>query len=647
MANDGTATGAAADARYRLLVEAIADYAIFMLDPTGHVASWNPGARRVKGYAADEIIGQHFSRFYPAPDRDAGLPARALEIATDEGRFEHEGWRVRKDGAQFWAHVVIEVIRSPSGELLGFAKITRDLTEQRAQRNALARSEEQFRLLVQSVTDYAIYMLDPVGRVTSWNSGAERIKGYRPVEIIGQSFDRFYTPEDRAAGLPQQALQTALREGRFETDGWRVRKDGSRFWASVVVDAIRDDFGAVIGFAKVTRDITERRATQLSLEQARDQLLQAQKLDAIGQLTGGIAHDFNNLLTAILASLELVRKHLPDDPRITRLIDNAEHGARRGATLTQRLLAYARRQPLKLQAVDVPVLVNDLVTLIEPSLGPAVRLEAAFPDGPLGVVTDPNQLDTAILNLCLNARDAMPEGGVITLRAARHSLGPANVQGLERGDYVCLTVSDQGEGMDEATLTKAAEPFFTTKGVGKGSGLGLPMVHGLAAQSGGKLILKSSRGAGTTAELWLPTADSVAPPLAPAAPHQAEAASRPLSILAVDDDALVLMNTAMMLEDLGHRVVEAGNGRQALAALETSGPFDLVISDHAMPEMTGSQLAATIHATWPDLPVLLATGYAELPGGSQALPLLSKPFSQSQLADAVAAALRPPAVLPA
>jgi CheY-like chemotaxis protein len=294
-----------------------------------------------------------------------------------------------------------------------------------------------------------------------------------------------------------------------------------------------------------------------------------------------------------------------------------------------------------MQAVDVPVLVQDLVTLIEPSLRPAVRLDAQFDPGALVVVTDPNQLDTAILNLCLNARDAMPEGGLITIRAARHSLSDANVQGLERGDYVCLAVTDEGEGMDDETLAKAAEPFFTTKGVGKGSGLGLPMVHGLAAQSGGKLVLKSVRGRGTTAELWLPSADDALTGVSSITPARPEATSRPLNILAVDDDALVLMNTSMMLEDLGHSVVEASNGRQALSALETAGPFDMVISDHAMPGMTGSQLAASIHERWPGLPVLLATGYAELPGGSTLdLPLLSKPFSQRELADAVASALR-------
>ena len=500
---------------------------------------------------------------------------------------------------------------------------------------------ERYRMLVEAIADYAIYMLDPAGRVATWNPGARRFKGYEPHEIIGQYFGRFYTEEDRAAGVPERALKTAALEGRYEAEGWRVRKDGSRFWASIVIDPIRDDQNQLVGFAKVTRDITDRRESQLALEQAREQLLQAQKMEAIGQLTGGVAHDFNNLLTAILSSLELVRKHLPDDPKVTRLIDNAVQGAQRGATLTQRLLAYARRQPLKMQAVDVQSLIDDLVSLIVPSLGPSTRAETRFEGPSLVAVTDPSQLETAVLNLCVNARDAMPDGGVITISVGNRTLVEGNAEGLAPGNYLRLAVLDEGEGMDEATLAKAAEPFFTTKGVGKGSGLGLPMVHGLAAQSGGKLILKSRKGEGTTAELWLPAA--AAPSQVPVArPVEVDQVSnRPLNILAVDDDALVLMNTTMMLEDLGHKVHEVTNGKAALAVLESGEPIALVISDHAMPGMTGSQLALAIHMIWPHLPVILATGYAELPGGSPIdLPRLSKPFSQKELAKAVADVLR-------
>jgi PAS domain S-box-containing protein len=283
------------EGRYRLLVEAITDYAIYMLDRDGLVTSWNPGARRFKGYEEHEILGQHFSRFYTDEDRNSGLPARALETARRTGKFENEAWQIRKDGTQFWAFAVIHPIRSSSGEIIGFAKITRDLTERKKAEETLQKSEQQFRLLVQGVIDYAIYMLNPEGIVSSWNLGAERIKGYSSSEIIGQNFSRFYTEEDRAAGAPQRAIETAAREGRFENEAWRVRKDGSRFWAHVVLDAIHANDGSIVGYAKITRDITERKEAEQKLEKAREALLQSQKMEAIGHLTGGIAHDFNNL----------------------------------------------------------------------------------------------------------------------------------------------------------------------------------------------------------------------------------------------------------------------------------------------------------------------------------------------------------------
>ena len=333
------------DARYRILVDAVIDYAIYMLDPSGIVTSWNSGAQRLKGYTEQEIIGEHFSRFYTDEDRQAGLPQRALATAEREGKFESQGWRIRKDGTRFWAHVVVDPIRDASRRLVGFAKITRDLSERKAAEAALRESEEQFRLLVQSVTDYAIYMLDPTGRISSWNSGAQRIKGYRPDEIIGEHFSRFYTEEDRAANEPQRALETAKRKGTFEKEGWRVRKDGTRFWANVVIDPIRDDDGRLLGFAKVTRDITERRAAQQALDEAREALLQSQKLEAIGQLTGGIAHDFNNLLTAIIGSLDLLRKRQSaTDHRTTppsRQRHSGRAAGRRADTAHARLRAQA------------------------------------------------------------------------------------------------------------------------------------------------------------------------------------------------------------------------------------------------------------------------------------------------------------------
>ncbi|WP_028732709.1 hybrid sensor histidine kinase/response regulator [Rhizobium leguminosarum] len=624
------------EGRFRLLVDAITDYAIYMLSPEGIITSWNAGAQRFKGYKPSEILGEHFSRFYLEEDRAAGIPARALATAAEHGRFEGEGWRQRKDGTRFWAHVIIDPIRRPSGELIGYAKITRDLTERRAAEQTIRQSEEQFRRLVQGVSDYAIYMLDPDGNVSSWNFGAERIKGYRPQEIIGRHFSTFYTPEDREAGLPETALSLARAEGRFEREGWRVRKDGSRFWASVVIDVIRDDDGDVLGFAKITRDITEKMETQRALEQAREELFQSQKMEAIGQLTGGIAHDFNNLLMAVLGSLEILKKRMPQDLSLTSLVDNAMQGAQRGAALTQRMLAFSRRQELHVEPIDVSGLVRGMMDMLSRSLGPLTVIETSFPVRLPTILTDPNQLEMAILNLVVNARDAMPSGGRIVLRASEESLlsgkGP-----LSAGRYVRIAVIDEGEGMDAKTLQQAITPFFTTKGVGKGTGLGLSMVQGLASQSGGRLVMKSSLGEGTTAELWFPVA--VVEQVTEAAaerPLQEENAARRLRIVAVDDDGLVLMNTTLMLEDLGHTVFEAMAGPEALDILRKQ-QVDLVICDHAMPRMTGSQLAEAIRNEWPDMPIILATGYAEIPEGAGIvdLPRLGKPFSQAQLAEAI------------
>jgi PAS domain S-box-containing protein len=460
------AASLSADGRYRLLIDSVTDYAIYMLDPTGIVTSWNPGAQRFKGYQAAEIIGQHFSRFYTDADRKSGLPARALATAAREGKFESEGWHVRKDGTRFWASVIIDPIRHASGELIGFAKVTRDLSERRMADEALKQSQEQFRLLVQGVTDYALYLLDKDGRVSNWNLGAQRIKGYLPAEIIGQHFSRFYTEEDRQAGEPQKALATVKRDGRFEKEGWRVRKDGNRFWAHVVIDAIRDDDGELIGYAKITRDITERKEAQEKYERTRETLLQSQKMDAIGQLTGGIAHDFNNLLMAVLSSLELMRKRLPNDAKLMALLENAVEGARRGTTLIKRLLTFARRQDLKQQAVDIPELVRGMTELLQRSIGSSVGIETRFPLVVEPVLADANELEMALLNLIVNARDAMPDGGQITIGTRQEAI-PENSNGLKSGRYICLTVSDTGIGMDETTLSRATEPFLPPRGLAR------------------------------------------------------------------------------------------------------------------------------------------------------------------------------------
>jgi PAS domain S-box-containing protein len=623
--------------RYRLLIDSITDYAIYMLDENGYVTSWNPGARRFKGYESAEIIGGHFSRFYTDEDRQRGLPALALKAAREDGRFEGEGWRVRKDGTRFWVNVVIDPIIDADGDLIGFAKVTRDLTERKSAEDTLRKSEEQFRLLIQGVTDYAIYMLSPQGIITNWNAGAERIKGYTPQEIIGQHFSKFYSPDDAAAGLPQMGLQTALREGRFEKEGWRYRKDGSKFWANVVIDPIRTPNGELIGYAKITRDMTERKQAQEQLERAREAMAQSQKMDAIGQLTGGVAHDFNNLLMAVLGSLELIRKRLPEDPKLKLLLNNAFEGARRGVSLTQRMLSFARRQELSLTAVDVKALVSGMSHILERSLGPLMTIETDIPEGLPSIKADVNQLETALLNLTVNARDAMPHGGRIKISARLVATPPVMGTKALNGECVVLSVSDTGEGMDADTLARAREPFFTTKGIGKGTGLGLSMVLGMTEQLGGRLRIESLKGKGTSVELWIPLSHGEILPAAVAEVPIAASDGKSLVILVVDDDQLVLTNTKAMLEDFGHTVIDAISGPTALEAMRKTPHVDLLITDQAMPQMTGMQLAAAIRVDWPNLPILLVSGYAELPSKTAfELPKLAKPFSLDDLEDAVA-----------
>jgi PAS domain S-box-containing protein len=508
---------------------------------------------------------------------------------------------------------------------------------------AAAHSDSLYRLLVAGITDYAIYMIDPDGRVVNWNAGAERFNGYAAHEIIGQHFSCFYTDEERTAGGPAKALDEARLEGRYEREGWRLRKNGQRFWASVVIDPIQDDNGKLIGFAKVTRDLTEREEVQRELERVRETLLQAQKMDAIGQLTGGVAHDFNNLLMAILSSLELLRKRLPDDKSSMRLLDNAMEGARRGAILTQRLLAFARRQDLHLSWVDIPRLVRGMTDLIERSLGPSIQIETRFPLRLEGVTADVNQLEMAVLNLVVNARDAMPGGGSITIGAREQIVGEPNANLLHQGAYVVLSVTDEGTGMDAETLARAAEPFFTTKGVGKGTGLGLSMVHGVAEQFGGRLVLQSEMGKGTVAELWLPVGQ---PPQTEDAhvllEHHTRASPQKLTVLAVDDDDLVLMNTVALLEDLGHKVFEAHSGERALEIFRREPSIDIIVTDQAMPKMTGIQFALAARAQRDDVPVILATGYGELPSDETlAWVKLSKPFGLADLSRALAVAHPP------
>ncbi len=627
------------DGRYRLLVDAITDYAIYMLDSRGVVSSWNPGASRFKGYEADEIIGHHFSEFYTEEERNAGIPDLALKVAASEGRFEREGWRVRKDGTRFWAHVVIDPIRSPQGETIGYAKVTRDLTERKTAEEALRRSQEQFRLLVQGVTDYAIFMLDPEGHVASWNAGAQRIKGYAPDEIIGSHFSRFYTPEDLAQDVPGRGLATAARDGRWESEGLRKRKDGSTFWAHVVIDAIRDEGGKIIGFAKVTRDISERKEAEQSLQQTQAALAQAQKMEALGQLTGGVAHDFNNLLQVISSNLQLAAKDVAGNPRAEIRIQNALAGVSRGARLAQQLLAFGRRQALEPKVINVGRFIRGMDDMLRRTIGADIEFETCVSGGLWNTLLDPNQVENAVLNLAINARDAMPEGGKLTIEAGNAFLDDryaASHEGLRPGQYVMLAVTDTGSGMPADVVQRVFEPFFSTKPEGKGTGLGLSMVYGLVKQSGGHIKIYSELGHGTTVKLYFPRA------------HESEEVVTDLSgtplrggtetILVVEDDEDVREGAVALLRDLGYRVLKAKDGASAMGVIESGLPIDLLFTDVVMPGPVRSpDLARTAKERLPNLAVLFTSGYTEnaiVHGGrlDRGVELLGKPYSREQLA---------------
>ncbi|MGO4387166.1 PAS domain S-box protein [Microvirga sp. 2YAF29] len=626
--------------RFQLLVDSVTDYAIYMLDPIGIIASWNSGAQRFKGYVESEILGQHFSRFYPEEDRAAGMPQRALDTAYREGKFEAEGWRIRKDGTRFWAHVVIDPIIDSKGNLLGFAKITRDLTERRKAERELKESEERFRLLVQGVTDYAIYMLDPEGYVTNWNAGAQRIKGYQEQEITGRHFSQFYTEEDRASGRPARALEISKRDGRFEAEGWRIRKDGTRFWASVIIDPIYDERKELIGFAKITRDITERRKTQEALEEAQAALFQAQKMETIGQLTGGIAHDFNNLLTIIVNNLDFLTRNITGSREI-KLIESAQHAAARGAKLTQQLLAFSRRQPLQPSSHNPNMLIGGFESVLRRACGEMVSLHLSLGSRTASISVDGAQFEAALLNLVVNARDAMPEGGMLTIATRNRTLeeGEARALGMPVGRYVSIEVQDTGTGMAPDVAARVFEPFFTTKEVGKGTGLGLSQVYGFITQSGGHIDVGSVPGLGTTITMLLPAIEGGGGESEDEAPDEIYVTRDSAgTVLIVEDEPAVLDVATQIFDSLGYDVLTATDAIAALDVLGREGSIDVLFSDVIMPNgMNGVELSRRAREMRPGIKVLLASGYpmSTLPshGFDDGVSFISKPYRWTELAD--------------
>ncbi|ABE30332.1 sensory box protein [Paraburkholderia xenovorans LB400] len=616
------------------------DYSVFLITSEGDVASWNPGGTRIEGYQLEEIIGRNFSTLYTDEDRGNGVPDAVLESVLQRGRHESEGWRRQKDGTHFWASVVTTGLRDPRGEFRGAVQIVRDVGEKRRAHEAAIESERRFRLLVQGVTDYAIFMLSPEGYVTNWNSGARRIKGYSEQEIIGSHFSRFYKPEDVAAGKPQRGLETAAREGRFEAEGWRVRRDGTTFWAHVVIHAIRDDEGTLIGFAKVTRDVTERRQASEMLEQTRAALFQAQKMEAIGKLTGGVAHDFNNVLQVLRGNLELLEnRHRRDNWSVERLA-HAIDAVERGAKLASQLLAFGRRQALRPVVVNLAAMVRAMDSMLARTLGETVSVETVVAAGLWNTLVDPHQLENVLLNLAINARDAMPTGGRLTLELANAMLDDRYVGALSdvpAGQYVMLAVTDTGVGMPPDVVERAFDPFFTTKPEGLGTGLGLSMAYGLVKQSGGHIRIYSELGHGTTVRIYLPRSMANAVEL-PSRQSKGGITGGGETVLVVEDDAKVQSTVVEMLAGLGYSVLKADDAEQALAVIRSGVHIDLLFTDVVMPgALRSPEMARQAVQLLPHLKVLFTSGYTQnaiVHGGrlDAGVELLSKPYSQEELA---------------
>ncbi|HEX4420054.1 MAG TPA: PAS domain S-box protein [Kofleriaceae bacterium] len=577
--------------RFRLLVESVQDYAIFILDPEGNVATWNSGAERFKGYRAAEIIGKHFSTFYPAEDVRAGKCEMELEGATRTGRYEDEGWRVRKDGTRFWANVVITALRDPSGTLLGFGKVTRDLTERKRGEEDHRVADERFRLLVDSVQDYAIFILDPNGNVTTWNSGAEHIKGYSANEVIGTHFSRFYPPADVRAGKCERELEGATRDGRYEDEGWRVRKDGSMFWANVVISAIRDDLGTLVGFSKITRDLTERRRNE---EDRRARAIAEQANKTKDEFLAMLGHELRNPLAPIVSALQLLK--LRGDTRSLREHQIIERQVRQMVRLVDDLLDISRISRGKIELQRAKTDIRDALAKAAEIAIPLFEkksqtFEVDTLQEPLLVDGDEARLIQVFANLLNNSAKYTPEGGGITMSVRKVA------------DELFVEVRDDGIGMDPALLPRIFELFVQGyQDVDRpegGLGVGLTLVRSLVELHGGRVEAHSAgRNKGSTFTVRLPLAKQEpsrdpASLLSSAFGSVVARQSHKHRVLVVDDneDALVLL--ADILAAVGYDVRTAGDGPSALEVMNGFEPHCALL-DIGLPGMDGYELASRI-----------------------------------------------------
>jgi len=653
----------ASEERFRLLVEGVTDYAIFMLDPKGYVLTWNSGATRIKGYQPSEIIGQHFSKFYPPEALNRHLPELELEVAGNEGRFEDEGWRLRKDGSKFWANVVITALRDNSGTLRGFAKVTRDLTQRREHEESLRQSEERFRLLVEGVSDYAIFMLDANGYVMTWNAGAERIKGYRASDIIGKHFSTFYPREVAEAGWPEHELQVATETGRFIEEGWRIRKDGSKFWANVMITCLRDEDGRLRGFAKLTRDLSERkRAEALEAEgQQRQEMLEAERSARMeaqrsarvkDEFLSTLSHELRTPLTAILGWTQILRRQgTPKVEDFQRAMEVIERNTRAQAQLIDDLLDLSRimsgRIRLDVQQIALIDIVRGAIESAEPTAqAKGVRLESILDPRGGTVSGDPARLQQILWNLLSNAIKFTPKEGKVQVLLQRIN------------SHIEVSISDTGIGIPAAFLPHVFERFSqkdssTTRSYG-GLGLGLAIAKQLAELHGGTLRASSpGEGKGSTFSVSLPLtlldteAGDSAKRVHPTHPVAEDPDVLPnlsgVLVLVVDDEPDARDLVERVLREQGATIAVASSGAEALRVMETLVP-DVLISDIGMPEMDGYQLMRRIRAgeaRGQRLPSLALTAFARAEDRKKALLAgyqahMSKPVDLGELAIVVA-----------
>jgi PAS domain S-box-containing protein len=628
---------------------ALTSRSLLLLDHQGYISSWNLGAELTNGYQADEIIGRHLSCLYPSEDIEAGRPDRELRVAMESGCFETVGERVRKDGSRFLAEVVITAIRTSEGDLLGFGEIARDVTQHVASEAELKASEARLRSLISTVLDTVVdglITIDREGTIQSFNKACVSLFGYSPEEVIGQNV-RVLMPEPYHTEH-ESYIASYLRTGSAKIIGigrevMGRRKDGSTFPMELAVGQSPE--AGNHAFVGIVRDVTERREA----ETQREQLRQSQKMEAVGQLTGGLAHDFNNLLAIIIGNLDMLRETCAKDPVTDELVRDALESALRGADLTRRLLAFARRQPLQPERVDINEVIGAIVRLLARTLGENISIEMSLSPNVWPVQIDRAQFEAVIANLATNARDAMPRGGSLLIDTRNGHLDAAYAAthpDVMPGDYVVVEVSDSGIGMPPEILLRIFEPFFTTKEQGKGTGLGLSMVFGFMKQSGGHITVYSEPGKGTTFRLYLPRLREAA-----AAPEEGleEPAPRGGSetILVVEDNAGLRRIVVRQLGEAGYHVLEAPDAEQAMAIIDSSEPIHLLLTDVVMPgAMDGRDLARVPTARRPSLRVLLTSGFPDARwGGSSSRTgsrLLSKPYRKEELRRAVREVLDEP-----